>query len=98
MLLLPSDWSHYHRCLNVHLAELRIHPSRLASSRVPSSHLYTDVLCLLYNPRGFEAPPLGTPIAALTRCWLNICQYITSTLDPDWLTNDTSYTIMGNSP
>jgi hypothetical protein len=74
MLLLTSDWSHYHRCLNIHLAVLRIHPSSPVSSRVPSSHLYTDVLFLLDNPRGFEAPPLGTPVAALTRCWLDICR------------------------
>jgi hypothetical protein len=56
MLLLTSDWPRYHSRLDVPLADLRIHPL----GQAPSTHLYTDFLCLLADPLGFEDPPQGT--------------------------------------
>jgi hypothetical protein len=35
-------------------------------SYVPCTHLYTNFLCLLADPLGFEDPPPGLPVAAQT--------------------------------
>jgi hypothetical protein len=47
VLLLTSDWPHYHCRLSILFADLNIHPSALASSCTPSALLYTGCLCLL---------------------------------------------------
>jgi hypothetical protein len=57
MLLLTSDWPRYHFRLGILFVGLNIHPSAPASSCTPSTPFYTDLLCLLANPLGFEGPP-----------------------------------------
>jgi hypothetical protein len=37
---------------------------------MPSGPLYTDFLCLLADPLGFEDPPPGFPVAEQTHRWL----------------------------
>jgi hypothetical protein len=66
MLRLTSDWPHYHCCLGILFADLNIHPLAPASSCAPSAPLYTDFLCLLADPLGFEDPPSGFPVAEQT--------------------------------
>jgi hypothetical protein len=72
MLLLTSDWPRYHLHIDILFADGRIHPSALASSCVPSSHLSAYSFCLLADPLGFEDPPSGIPGPKRTCCWLDI--------------------------
>jgi hypothetical protein len=43
----------------------------LRSGNLLCAHLYTDILCLLADPLDFEDPPLGIPVAARTRRWMD---------------------------
>jgi hypothetical protein len=36
------------------------------------THTCIDLCCLLADPHGFKDPPLGIPVAARTRCWMDI--------------------------
>jgi hypothetical protein len=72
MLLQTTDWPCYHRRLDVLFTNSRIHPSASASSCAPSSHLYTDLFCLLVELLAFEDLPLGIPVATENCCWLDI--------------------------
>jgi hypothetical protein len=72
LLLLTSHWHPYRRRIDILFTDLRIHPSGLASSSAPSSHLYIEFLCLLADPLGFEDLPPGVSIEARTGCWLDI--------------------------
>jgi hypothetical protein len=67
LLLLTSDWYRYHCCLDI----LFNHTSGPASSCVPSPQPFTDFLCSLADPYGFEDPPPGIPVEARTHCWLD---------------------------
>jgi hypothetical protein len=63
--------SYRHR-LDILFVDFLIHPSGPASTCSPSTHLYTDFLCLLADPLGFEDPPPGIRVAARTRSWSDI--------------------------
>jgi hypothetical protein len=43
-----------------------------ASSCAPYAKLYTEILCLLADPLGFDDPLLDIQVAARTRCWLDV--------------------------
>jgi hypothetical protein len=68
ILLLTSDWPHNHCRL---VSDLNIHPSAPASSCTAFTPLYTNFLCLLADPLGFEDPPPGFPVTERIRCWLD---------------------------
>jgi hypothetical protein len=72
MLLLTSDWPHYHCRLGILFAGLNIHPSAPASSCTPSAPLYADFLSLLADPLRFEDPSPGFQVAERTRRWLDM--------------------------
>jgi hypothetical protein len=57
MLLLTSEWPHYHFRLGILSADLNIPPSAPASSYTPSAPLNADFLCLLADPFRFDDPP-----------------------------------------
>jgi hypothetical protein len=71
-LLPTSEWPHYHNHLDVLLANLRIHPSCLASFCAPSTLPHVDSACLLIFL--FGNPPLGIPAATRNCCWLDIIE------------------------
>jgi hypothetical protein len=67
ILIFTLEWRSYHLRLAVLFADLQIHPSSLAISCAPSTHLCTDTLCLLADSLGLEDPPPGKSVTARTR-------------------------------
>jgi hypothetical protein len=69
LLLTTLDWSCYRRRLDSLLINLGIHPQAQGPCCAPTTLLYTDLLCLLADPPGFEDPPPCVPISVRTQCW-----------------------------
>jgi hypothetical protein len=67
ILIFTLDWRSCRLCLAVLFADLQIHPSSLAISCAPSTHLCTDTLCLLADSLGLEDPPPCMSVTARTR-------------------------------
>jgi hypothetical protein len=71
MLLLTSDWPHYHCRLGILFADINIHPSAPACSCTLFTPLYTDFLCLHADPLEVENPPPGFLAAEQKHRWLD---------------------------